>query len=241
MDRHTAKGSSISRRDSMGSATHEPVSPDLMRVSQLEQYSSAQDATISQYASMNDTHQSIGFSNGVATRIPDGFSHGSPYGASQSGHQSPIEGGPSRPQIQTNVAAYGVMSPVSHTPTTFGQQNRTPQSTSFVSQHNVLPFNLPPSQYSNAQSATPRDSAQHYPATTVTTTTADFSAHNSASEMMMLDQMAYPGTVPVFGDGGINKSPYVGMPEDFMAYLFNSSPDGPGSPMSRPIPPPYAK
>ena len=39
----------------------------------------------------------------------------------------------------------------------------------------------------------------------------------------MLDQMSMPATVPVFGEGGdLNKSPYVGMPEDFMAYLFNS-------------------
>ncbi|KAJ4210901.1 hypothetical protein NW759_012934 [Fusarium solani] len=35
--------------------------------------------------------------------------------------------------------------------------------------------------------------------------------------------MVMPATVPVFGEAGDpNKSPYVGMPEDFMAYLFNS-------------------
>lgn len=55
--------------------------------------------------------------------------------------------------------------------------------------------------------------------------------------MMMLDQMAMPGTVPVFGgDGDLNKSPYVGMPEDFMAYLFNS----PQANMTPVIPPQYA-
>jgi hypothetical protein len=60
----------------------------------------------------------------------------------------------------------------------------------------------------------------------------------------MLDQMAMPGTVPVFGsDGALNKSPYVGMPEDFMAYLFNFPPSGDGSssPMSQVMPGPYSK
>lgn len=45
------------------------------------------------------------------------------------------------------------------------------------------------------------------------------------TDVIALDQMAMPSVVPVFGDdGGMNKSPYVGMPEDFMAYLFNSLP-----------------
>ena len=51
--------------------------------------------------------------------------------------------------------------------------------------------------------------------------------------MVVLDQMAMPGAGPVFGaDGELNKSPYVGMPEDFMAYLFNSLPST-GSPTSQ--------
>jgi hypothetical protein len=49
-------------------------------------------------------------------------------------------------------------------------------------------------------------------------------AHHSA-DIIALDQMAMPMAGPVFGDdGGLNKSPYAGMPEDFMAYLFNSLP-----------------
>lgn len=39
----------------------------------------------------------------------------------------------------------------------------------------------------------------------------------------MLDNMSSQTTIPVFGsDSVLNKSPYVGMPEDFMAYLFNT-------------------
>jgi hypothetical protein len=62
--------------------------------------------------------------------------------------------------------------------------------------------------------------------------------------MVMLDQMAMPGSGPVFGsDGTLSKSPYVGMPEDFMAYLFNASAasDGSASPMSQVMPAPYPK
>lgn len=45
---------------------------------------------------------------------------------------------------------------------------------------------------------------------------------------MLLDQMATQTTIPVFGpDGGLNKSPYITIPEDFVAYLFNTNnPDG---------------
>lgn len=50
--------------------------------------------------------------------------------------------------------------------------------------------------------------------------------------MMMLDQISMPNTMPMFGsDNLLNKSPYVGMPEDFYAYLFNTAGQGEGSPM----------
>lgn len=56
----------------------------------------------------------------------------------------------------------------------------------------------------------------------------------------MLDQMSMPSAGPVFGDEGLNKSPYVGMPEDFMAYLFNSLPAN-GSPANHALPAPALK
>lgn len=41
--------------------------------------------------------------------------------------------------------------------------------------------------------------------------------------MMLLDQMGMQQTMPVFGsDSILNKSPYVAIPEDFVAYLFNT-------------------
>jgi hypothetical protein len=42
--------------------------------------------------------------------------------------------------------------------------------------------------------------------------------------MMLLDQMTAQATMPVFGpDGILNKSPYISIPEDFVAYLFNTA------------------
>ncbi|KAK7734977.1 hypothetical protein SLS53_007754 [Cytospora paraplurivora] len=51
---------------------------------------------------------------------------------------------------------------------------------------------------------------------------------HSAGEMVLLDNMTSQTTIPVFGsDSVLNRSPNVGMPEDFMAYLFNTqAPDG---------------
>lgn len=240
MDRHTAKGSQLNRRDSMAShasAAPGSPSPEMNRPmhgfpkSGHVPYHSAQDSMGSPFTPITNTPPTT-YANGAG---PNGYTHDA-FGNAR-GH--PQTSGPSRPTVETNVAPYGVLSPVSNQPGYHSQQNGTPHSTTFVSQHNVLPFNLPPSQYPTTGAS--RDSAPSYAATTA----ADYTdaAHTQSSEMMMLDQMAMPGTVPVFGDGGLNKSPYVGMPEDFMAYLFNSPPggDGSGSPMSQVVPTPYAQ
>lgn len=58
---------------------------------------------------------------------------------------------------------------------------------------------------------------------------------HASGEMMLLDQMTAPATIPVFGtDGALNKSPYISIPEDFVAYLFNSAD---GSPTMGPVVP----
>lgn len=116
-----------------------------------------------------------------------------------------------RPSISAGNSQYNVMSPIANQHGFPNQQN-VAQNSSFISQQNVMPMNLPPAQYSSGPDSTVVTSAEYSePGTT------------QASEMMMLDQMSMPATVPVFGEGGdLNKSPYVGMPEDFMAYLFNS-------------------
>ncbi|KJZ79141.1 hypothetical protein HIM_01292 [Hirsutella minnesotensis 3608] len=64
-----------------------------------------------------------------------------------------------------------------------------------------------------------------YPTENYSTEPSVATPRGPPTEMMALDHMAMSGAGPVFGDdGGMSKSPYVGMPEDFMAYLFNSLP-----------------
>jgi hypothetical protein len=61
----------------------------------------------------------------------------------------------------------------------------------------------------------------------------------SGPEMMMLDQMTAPNTMPVFGGEGYNRSPFA-IPEDFVAYLFNNPQMEASSPMGQIIPQGYA-
>ena len=93
-----------------------------------------------------------------------------------------------------------------------------------------MSFNLPPSQHSNMQDVSQPDASPTYGAPAPSEYAEQ--GHQQSSEMMMLGNMAMPGTVPVFGSDMLNKSPYVGMPEDFFAYLFNTSAGG-RSPVSQ--------
>lgn len=83
----------------------------------------------------------------------------------------------------------------------------TPQS-QYTSSRSVISSHVPENQYS-------RPATQIYRETT----------QNLDADMVGPDQVIMSGVVPVFGeDGELNKSPYLGMPEDFMAYLFSSLP-----------------
>ena len=165
----------------------------------------------------------------------DGYSHENSYGH-RGPHQSP--GGPQRPSIQTNVPPYGVLSPVS---TQHGgyhsHHTTTPQSTPFVSQQNFPPFNLPPSDFSNgAASSMPQDQAQSY----APSTSAEYPEHHTQqpSDVMMLGDMGVSQTQGVFGSESImSKSPFVALPEDFVAFLFHND----GSPLSQVARGGYAK
>lgn len=105
------------------------------------------------------------------------------------------------------------------------QHNLPPQSaTAFTSHAQPLQLDMShTAQYSNdSRVSTSQVPGQQYAATE----SADYQdATHHPADMIALDQIAMPSVGPVFGDdGGLNKSPYVGMPEDFMAYLFNSLP-----------------
>lgn len=249
MDRHAAKGSQLNHRDSMSSHTTPAVPPgsaspetsrnasDLGRVGPPNlTYQQAHEVSNGSYTPTYGTPPNA-YPNG-----PEGFAtHEANFGgptASRAQPHSPTV--PARIPTNGSTGSYGVLSPVSNQHGYHGQQGSTPPSGNFVSQQNVMPFTLPPAQYANGSNSAARESGQPY----VPSTSAEYSepVHSQASEMVMLDQMAMPGNVPVFGggDGDLNKSPYVGMPEDFMAYLFNT-PSGEGSSMGQAMQPSHSK
>ncbi|KAF4470764.1 hypothetical protein FALBO_2336 [Fusarium albosuccineum] len=234
MDRHAAKGSQLNQRDSMAGHIAPVIapgtnSPDYNRNSvdyskphpSNMPYQTPQD---NPYSSMTNTptmYPNGGMPNGMDSYMSPnpGFDNRTPQ---LSQPQSPSV--TQRPSMSASNTPFHVMSPVANQQGFQNQQNMS-QASTFVSQPNVMPMNLPPAQYTNTQNSITGTSAEYTePGTT------------QASELMMLDQMAMPATVPVFGEAGdLNKSPYVGMPEDFMAYLFNS----PGQAMTPVIGPGY--
>lgn len=249
MDRHAAKGSQLNQRDSMAGHIAPVIAPgskspensrnhiDYSKTGPSNMsYQPQQDNNTNPYSSMSTTPTGI-YQNGVVTNGMDS------YGSQNHGFESrtPQLNQPHSPSVsqRASISAtsgpFGVMSPIANQHGFQTPQSHTPQVNTFIPQQNVMPMNLPPSQFSNAQNSMSRDPSQNFG----TGTSVEYSEPTSqAGEMMMLDQMAMPGTVPVFGgDGDLNKSPYVGMPEDFMAFLFNS----PSSAITPMMAPGYAK
>ncbi|KAI1054719.1 hypothetical protein LB506_006725 [Fusarium annulatum] len=227
MDRHAAKGSQLNQRDSImaqsiapGQSNQQVQPPNFSRNNSIDYskhqqtnmpYQTPQVQTPNPYSPINNTPTGM-YPNGA---LPNGMdSYMSPtQGYDNRTPQLSQPQSPSiqqRPSMSASNTPFNMMSPIANQQGFPNQQNMSQNH--FVSQQNVMPMTLPPAQYPNGQNATVVTSAEYSePGTT------------QPSEMMMLDQMAMPATVPVFGEGGdMNKSPYVGMPEDFMAYLFNS-------------------
>ncbi len=248
-DRHTAKGSALNRKDSMMSqgspitdsrpfAPAGSTSPEANRPGTA--YTKGRQLTM-QYHSPKD---GMGSPYTPMTNTPPAYSNGTPNGVDymhhdpnythmtqrQPHHSSP---GPQRPSIQTNMGGYGVLSPISMQPGYHSQPTNTPQSAngmSYVPPQNFPPFSLPPSDFATSSAgAVARDEQQAYAPSTSGEYTDQ--QHQATGEMMLLDQMSMQQTMPVFGGENIlNKSPYVAIPEDFVAYLFNTN--GEGSPMT---------
>lgn len=249
-ERHTAKGSTLSRRDSLighlspatdgrhGFPPPGSLSPEANRpgsaYSRPPMHPHFQDVTGSPYTPVTNTTPVFPHPNGVNYMRPDG-----PYGhisGQQPQHQSPH--GPQRPSVQTNVTPYGVLSPASQHGFQ-GPPNGTPQSaTPYSGQGNFPPFSLPPSNFQpTAPSANvPREGGQGYGQQHGGMNEQFQGQPQPTGEMVLLDNMSTQTTIPVFGsDSVLNKSPYVGMPEDFMAYLFNTQ-GGESAPMNSMMP-----
>lgn len=195
------------------------------------QYHSPKDAMGSPYTPMTNT-PSTNYANGTSNGV-DYMHHDPayPHMAQRPAQHSPQD--QRRPSIQTNMGAYGVLSPISSQPGYHNQSHDTPQSASsvpYVPPQNFPPFSLPPSDFaSSGTGAVARDEQQAY----APSTSGEYTDQQpqATGEMMLLDQMGMQQTMPVFGsDSILNKSPYVAIPEDFVAYLFNTH--GENSPMT---------
>jgi hypothetical protein len=143
-----------------------------------------------------------------------------------------------RPHLQTS-GSYGL---VNSGPVNQGYHSTHASPQTYVSQQSFPPFSLPPPGFANSATAAPagRDPEPSYPATLPTDYPNESMHHQqSGPEMMMLDQMTAPNTMPVFGGEGYNRSPFA-IPEDFVAYLFNNPQMEASSPMGQIIPQGYA-
>lgn len=243
MDRHAAKGSHTGQNDVTTSQTPQPVTSGLTppfsetyaappvgsHHQAQSQYLSPQDPSHSPYTPVsNPTPSGITNNYSMDTTSRNPSSH--PTVNTQAS-------GPSQITPQTNFASYnGTMA----TPPGSGQSQiyhgqlqhnlPTQSTTSFTSHSHPLQLDMShmphmshAAQYpTESRVATSQAPAQQYSGTE--SSEYHDTTHHSA-DLIALDQMAMPSVGPVFGDdGGLNKSPYIGMPEDFMAYLFNSLP-----------------
>jgi hypothetical protein len=136
----------------------------------------------------------------------------------------------SRPPLQTTVGPYGLLNSASSSQNYHANQN-SPHT--FVPQQNFTPFTLPPPGFSTSVTAasSTRSAEPSYP-TSMSTDYPSESTHHQQSgpDMMLLDQMTAPNTMPVFGGEGYNRSPFA-IPEDFVAYLFSGQQIDNSSPM----------
>lgn len=143
----------------------------------------------------------------------------------------------SRPSLQT--APYGLVNAGSNTQG-YHSNHASPQT--YVPQQNFPSFSLPPPGFpTSATSASAgRESEPTYPTSMPAEYPNDSMHHQqSGPEMMMLDQMTAPNTMPVFGGEGYSRSPFA-IPEDFVAYLFSNQQLENSSPMSHMGPQGYA-
>jgi hypothetical protein len=224
------------------------------RTSQLNQFQPSQDIYHSPVINQSpSTYSGAGSSNGA-----DHFAQGHAYKRSNSDRQDSGSATPinrpqrhasfgisegvkpdfARPSLQTS-GSYGISS----NSQSYQGSQPSPHA-AYVTQQNFTPFSLPPPTFPAASTsiASSRDIEPSYP-TSMSTDYPSESIHHQQSgpDMMLLDQMTAPNTMPVFGGEGYNRSPFA-IPEDFVAYLFSGQQlDNTSSPMGQMSHPGYSK
>ena len=248
-ERHRTKGSALNRKDAnhlSQLAEGRPgipgvpgsISPDANRpgtsynvaphIFQLAKHSSQ-----SPYPPATNAARTA-FQNAGPGNSQSCFLHADSYGSVPGPRQS-LQSPTALPRpIQTNVGPYGVMSPTVSTPGGYhAQSTSTPQgmSPNYVPHSGFPPCSLPPSEFQcqTPSSMTSRDTQP---------TAGVYVDHNAQqqrqpSDVVLIDQMPM---LPIFGnDSFANKSPYGGIPEDLVSYLFNT-PTGDNSPIAQAVP-----
>ncbi|PHH87601.1 hypothetical protein CDD83_8654 [Cordyceps sp. RAO-2017] len=247
MDRHAARGPHLGRRDSMAghpAAAHSSSASDPASA-EPKHFDGGCSSSIHQpplHYHSPQAHSGGSPYTPVGTTPPDAHRAATPnaHAAEAYGQDAALEhpqsrvtisqnspAAPSCLSIQPSLDSYDTF-PLRDASQSGYHANTIPHpSASFVPQQDAAAsMRLPSGPYHASQAVvSPRDPGQPY----MEPTSAPYldAVRATPADMVTLDQMAMPGTGPVFGDdGSLNKSPYVGMPEDFMAYLFNSLPGG---------------
>jgi hypothetical protein len=143
-----------------------------------------------------------------------------------------------RPSLQTSVGPYNSLPSV---PANASYQGNPVAQSSlhspYVSQQHVTPFALPPPGCpSTATTSSLRDAESAYAiASPHAALPLEYPPGDSGSgtNMMLLEQMNAPNTMPVFGAEGYNRSPFA-IPDDFVAYLFSGQQFNDSSPATHP-------
>lgn len=152
----------------------------------------------------------------------------------------PVDATFPRPPLQPAGGSYGLVSSTSSNPSFQGNKSgQSSMHSQYVSQQNFTPFTLPPPGFATPTATTsPREVESSYTISSPhTALPLEYQqrdpglSQQAGSDMMLLDHMTAPGTMPVFGGEGYSRSPFA-IPDDFVAYLFseqqfsNSSPLG---------------
>lgn len=224
MDRHTAKGSQLSRRDSVISHVSQSatgtgsVSPDINRATPTfsrvppQGYFGSHDSldgSCPPVANHNGMYQFATHQNGVPSRELDAFAHAQSYHEARQSPHSPViasQGGP-----ESHIS-YPISSPVIN----YDQRDTdSPSANQFLPMQQVVPLNIGPSQFTEG-------SAQENAENLLLNTN-----EVSETDMLLFGNMPLNGTVPMLGnEGDTTKTPYSGLPEDFLEFLFNNTNPG---------------
>lgn len=232
------------------------------RTAQSQQYHSPQDLNSNPYSPVANTPASV-YSNTASSNATDPFAQAGAYRRSNNDGLSrgPDSSGVipnsmaqrhssfgvldaksvefTRPPLQTPVGHYGLMSSA---PSNQSYQTSQANPQPYVSPQNFTPFTLPPPTFpaSTTSNTTPRDSEPYHTPMTTDYPTDSNHHQQSGPDMMLLDQMTAPNTMPVFGGEGYNRSPFA-IPEDFVAFLFSGQQLDGSSPINQMGQPGYAK